>query len=111
MHVFLSETGSENALHVSTKSGTAFTVEASADALMARGKTAASVNSEFSYRIVSEAEGQGGPLRTGGLPEAYAAEETHVAIDQGPAACELKAPVVLSSSRERRLVLGHRGCA
>jgi hypothetical protein len=53
-HVFITEHGENNALHVASRTTTGFAVQADDATLKAKGKSAASVNGTFSYRVVAK---------------------------------------------------------
>jgi hypothetical protein len=52
-HVFITEMGENNALHVASKSATGFSVQPDAGTVAAKGRTAAQVNTTFSYRVMA----------------------------------------------------------
>ncbi len=54
MHVFITEHDQHNALHISNRSATGFTVQADASTLVAKGKSALAVSGTFSYRVVAK---------------------------------------------------------
>ena len=54
MHVFFTENGDNNSLHLAGRTAQGFTVQASAGALAARGQKTTDVNSTFSYRVVAK---------------------------------------------------------
>jgi len=53
-HVFVTENGENNALHVTGKTATGFAIQADAATLKAKGKSAAAVNGTFSYRVMAK---------------------------------------------------------
>ncbi len=54
LHVFITETGGHNGLHVASKSATGFTVNASESLARAAGTSASATNGAFSYRVVAK---------------------------------------------------------
>jgi len=54
MHVFFTENGDNNSLHLAGHTAEGFTVQASAGALAARGQKTTDVNGTFSYRVVAK---------------------------------------------------------
>jgi hypothetical protein len=53
-HVFITEHGENNALHVASRTTTGFAIEADAATLKAKGKAATVVGGTFSWRVVAK---------------------------------------------------------
>jgi hypothetical protein len=53
-HVFITEHGENNSLHVANRAATGFAIEADAATLKAKGKAAATVSGTFSWRVVAK---------------------------------------------------------
>jgi hypothetical protein len=53
-HVFITEHGQNNGLHIASRSAAGFSVAPDGDTLRAKGKAAADVNGTFSYRVMAK---------------------------------------------------------
>ncbi len=54
LHVFITEHDENNAVHVTKRTASGFTVQADSATMKAKGKIAESINGTFSYRVVAK---------------------------------------------------------